>query len=175
LFFSSSRTDGKPFIINENGNRINIEKISQKDSSKKTSLDGGMTINAPNISDVPFDPNEPYTSIKFKTLRTYFPGKDIPNDVRGLNNRNIEIKGYMTPLSALQNMNEFLLTSIPPLNCYCAPPVFINEIIYVKLMDGQTTDFLTGVVIVKGQLKINFDIKDEYSDVIYTIDASSAQ
>jgi hypothetical protein len=32
--------------------------------------------------------------------------------------------------------------------------------------------------IVKGQLKINFDIKDEYSDVIYTIDtidASSAQ
>lgn len=176
LFFSTKRTDGKPFIVNENGNRIDIERLSQKDTSKKSSLDGDTKFNAPeNISDIPFDPNAPYNLIKFKTLRTYIPGKEVPNDVRNLNNKNVEINGFMTPISALQDMNEFLLCSTPPLNCYCAPPVFINEIIYVKMMNGQTTDFLTGVVKVKGQLKINFDIKDEYSDVIYTIDASSVQ
>lgn len=177
LFFSTKRTDGKPFIVNENGERINIERISQKDTSKKTSLDGDAKFNTPTsgFSDMPFDPNAPYNLIKFKTLRTYIPGKDVPNDVRELNNKNVEIRGFMTPISALQGMNEFLLCSTPPLNCYCAPPVFINEIIYVKMMNGQTTDFLTGVVVVKGQLKINFDIKDEYSDVIYTIDASSVQ
>lgn len=175
LFFSTSRTDGKPFIINENGSRIDVTKLSQKDTAKKKTLDGSMTINAPNVSDIPFDPNAPYNLIKFKTLRTYIPGKDIPKEIRDLNNKNVEINGFMTPLSALQDMNEFLLCSTPPLNCYCAPPVFINEIIYVKMMNGQTTDFLTGVVKVKGQLKVNFDIKDEYSDVIYTIDASSVQ
>jgi hypothetical protein len=176
LFFSTKKTDGKPFIVNENGNRIDIERISQKDTSKKSSLDGDAKFNTPTgFSDMPFDPNAPFTLIKFKTLRTYIPGKDVPNDVRDLNNKNVEIRGFMTPLSALQGMNEFLLCSTPPLNCYCAPPVFINEIIYVKLMNGQTTDFLTGVVSVKGQLKVNFDIKDEYSDVIYTIDASSVQ
>ncbi len=71
-------------------------------------------------------------------------------------------------------MDEFLLCSAPPLNCYCAPPIFINEMIYVKLIDKRT-DFKTGAVRIKGQFHVNTDVKDEYSDIIYSIMASDIE
>lgn len=149
------------------------EKQEKGDSTKKknnSSLDGQQNIVRPETGEKNYNRDAPFSKLTFRMMRTYIPGKPCPEDIKKLNNQNIEILGFMTPLNALEDMNEFLLCSAPPLSCYCAPPVFINEIIYVKLID-KTTDFITGAVKIKGQLEINFDIKDEYSDIIYSINA----
>ncbi|HMS65695.1 MAG TPA: DUF3299 domain-containing protein [Ignavibacteria bacterium] len=188
LFFSDSKSGNGNSIFNSKGEKILIMDLSvsgrnssilynQKDSSKNkkdNSLDGDQKISTPEIQSKAFDPNAPFTKLTFRMLRTYIPGKTLPEDLKKLDDENVEILGFMTPLNALQDMDEFLLSSAPPLNCYCAPPVFINEIIYVKLINKKT-DFKTGAVRVKGQFQINTDIKDEYSDIIYSISGSDIE
>ena len=182
-FFSSNNSDGKSYVYGTDGKKIEVSSISamresKKDSTKKNSkgsLDGTQQLNTPSgSSDKPFNPNEPFSRITFRQLRTYVPGNDVPPDVRDLDGKNIEILGFMTPLNSLDNIEEFLLCSAPPLSCYCAPPIFINEIIYVKLQNIKT-DFKTGAIKVKGQMHVNMNIKDEYSDVIYTLDGVSLE
>jgi hypothetical protein len=179
LLFSNSDSKDKTYIFNTVGNKIDIKQINfspeksyLKDSTvQRGTLDGDQTVPSPKISEKPFDPNAPFTKLTFRMLRTYIPGKTLPEDIKNLNENNVEILGFMTPLNALENMDEFLLCSAPPLSCYCAPPIFINEIIYVRLI-SKRTDFKTGAVKVKGQFHVNTDVKDEYSDIIYTINAS---
>lgn len=178
LLFSNSRLDGNAAVYNIHGERKELTEINYKPAGKfgkdtlksKGSLDGDQKIISPDLSGKPFDPNAPFTKLTFRMLRTYIPGKALPEDLKKLNGTNVEILGFMVPLVALENMDEFLLTSAPPLSCYCAPPVFINEIIYVKLMNSKT-DFKTGAIKIRGQFSINLDIKDEYSDIIYSISA----
>jgi hypothetical protein len=182
LLFASYKPEEGKYIYKTNGEKIEVKQInfspsdkSKKDSTvKKGSLDGDQNIPLPNTSAKPFDPNLPFTKLTFRMLRTFIPGKALPEDLENLNGNNVEILGFMTPLNALENMDEFLLCSAPPLNCYCAPPVFINEIIYVKLMDKKT-DFKTGAIRIKGQFHVNTDVTDEYSDIIYSINASDIQ
>lgn len=179
LMFSNSNSKDKTYIYNTNGQKIDVRQLNfspgnnlLKDSTvKRGSLDGDQTVPAPKMSAKQFDPNAPFTKLTFRMLRTYIPGKSLPEDIKTLNENNVEILGFMTPLNALENMDEFLLCSAPPLSCYCAPPIFINEIVYVKLINKRT-DFKTGAVKVKGQFHVNTDVKDEYSDIIYTINAS---
>ncbi|CAN5450527.1 hypothetical protein BH10BAC5_BH10BAC5_15530 [soil metagenome] len=181
-FFSTNNTDGKSYVYGADGKKIEVNDLSaiksSKDSTKKSkgSLDGTQQINAPKSgsSDKPFNPNEPFNKITFRQLRTYVPGQVIPQDVKDLDGKNVAILGFMTPLNSLDNIEEFLLCSAPPLSCYCAPPIFINEIIYVKLQNIKS-DFKTGAILVKGQLHVNMNIKDEYSDVIYTLDGVSME
>ncbi len=178
FLFSNSFYNGYAAGYNNPGERKELTEInynpadnSGKDTLKnKGSLDGDQKITAPDLNNKPFDPDAPFTKLTFRMLRTYIPGKTLPEDLKKLNGSNVEILGFMVPLVALENMDEFLFASAPPLSCYCAPPVFINEIIYVKLRDSKT-DFKTGAVKVRGQFSINLDIKDEYSDIIYTISA----
>lgn len=178
LLFSNFRHDGIAADYNIDGERKDIAEIYYNHADKfgkdtlknKGSLDGDQKIISPDLSGKPFDPNAPFTKLTFRMLRTYIPGKTLPEDLKKLNGTNVEILGFMVPLVALENMDEFLLTSAPPLSCYCAPPVFINEIIYVKLMNSKT-DFKTGAIKIRGQFSINLDIKDEYSDIIYSISA----
>lgn len=179
LLFSNSDSKDKTYVYNTNGKKIDIKQVNfspessnVKDSSvKRGSFDGDQTVPVPKMNVKPFDPNAPFTKLTFRMLRTYIPGKTLPEDIKVLNENNVEILGFMTPLNALENMDEFLLCSAPPLSCYCAPPIFINEIIYVKLINKRT-DFKTGAIKVKGQFHVNTDVKDEYSDIIYTINAS---
>lgn len=174
--FSNKDTSGKNYVYNTKGEKIELSKINfsgKSDSSKKGSLDGSQQINTPKTDFTPIDTSKPFNKLTFRVLRTYIPGQPIPQDIKNLEGKNVEILGFMTPLNALEKMDEFLLCSQPPLSCYCAPPIFINEIIYVKLVNGVKTDFLTGAVSVKGRIKINMDAKDEYSDIIYTIEGVS--
>lgn len=175
-FFSNKDTSGKNFVYNTKGEKVELSKINfsgKSDSSKKGSLDGSQQINTPKTDFTPIDTSKPFNRLTFRVLRTYVPGQPVPKDIKELDGKNVEILGFMTPLNALEKMDEFLLCSQPPLSCYCAPPIFINEIIYVKLENGVKTDYLTGAVTVKGRIKINMDAKDEYSDIIYTIEGVS--
>ncbi len=180
--FANTKSKSESFVLTPDGEYINTSELvsnakKNQDSTKKspgdkTTLDGEKTINTPENFSAPVDTTLPFNKLTFRTLRTYIPGKEIPQEIKDLNGKNVEINGFMTPLTALQDMDEFLLCSAPPLSCYCAPPIFINEIIYVKLKNNLKTDYKTGVVNIKGRLDVNFDIKDEYSDVVYTIDAT---
>lgn len=182
LLFSNSNSKDKSYIYNTNGQKIDVRQVNfsagndfLKDSTvKRGSFDGDQTVPAPKMSAKPFDPNAPFSKLTFRMLRTYIPGKALPEDIKALNENNVEILGFMTPLNALENMDEFLLCSAPPLSCYCAPPIFINEIIYVRLINKRT-DFKTGAVRIRGQFHVNTDVKDEYSDIIYTINASDIE
>jgi len=182
LLFSNSNSKDKTYIYNTNGQKIDVRQVNFSagndliiDSTvKRGSFDGDQTVPAPKMSAKPFDPNAPFSKLTFRMLRTYIPGKALPEEIKALNENNVEILGFMTPLNALENMDEFLLCSAPPLSCYCAPPIFINEIIYVKLINKRT-DFKTGAVRIRGQFHVNTDVKDEYSDIIYTINASDIE
>ena len=149
-------------------------QIDSAKLKKNNSLDGNQTIFNPEFEVKLFDRDSPFNKLTFKMLSTYIPGKPVPEELKKLNEKNVEILGFMTPLNAMENMNVFLLCSEPPLNCYCAPPVSTNEMIYVKLIDSKT-DFMTGAVRVKGQLNIKSEISNEYSDIIYTISASEVK
>ncbi len=174
--FSNKDTSGKSFVYNTKGEKVELSKINftgARDTTKKGSLDGTQQINTPKTDFIPVDTSQPFNKITFRQLRTYVPGKEVPKEIKEMEGKNVNIIGFMTPLNALENMDEFLLCSAPPLSCYCAPPIFINEIIYVKLTNGVKTDFKTGVVNIKGRFKVNLDVKDEYSDIIYSIDGVS--
>jgi hypothetical protein len=139
--FSNFRHDGNAAVYNIDGERKDIAEInynhtdkSGKDTIKnKGSLDGDQKIISPDLSGKPFDPNAPFTKLTFRMLRTYIPGKALPEDLKKLNGTNVEILGFMVPLVALENK--------------------------------------TGAIKIRGQFSINLDIKDEYSDVIYSISA----
>jgi hypothetical protein len=176
--FSNKDTSGKSFVYNTKGEKVELSKINftaNRDTTKKGSLDGDQKLNTPVGEFIPVDTTRPFNKITFRQLRTYVPGKEVPKEIKDMEGKNVNIIGFMTPLNALENMDEFLLCSAPPLSCYCAPPIFINEIIYVKLTNGVKTDFKTGVVNIKGRFKVNLDVKDEYSDIIYSIDGVSIE
>ena len=115
-----------------------------------------------------------YQKVSFQQLKRYKPGRPVPPEVAALNGKNIEVLGFMAALTQLDGIGEFVLASSPPLNCYCAPPLFINEVIAVK-MNRKTTRYKAGVVKVRGRLIVNTNIKDEFNDVMYTLKAEGVE
>jgi hypothetical protein len=115
-----------------------------------------------------------YQPVSFKQLKRYLPGQPVPTEIAALNGKNVEVLGFMAALTQFEDIDEFVLSSAPPLNCFCAPPLFINEVISVK-MNRKAVSYKAGVVKVKGKLIINTKIKDEFTDVMYTLKADGIE
>ncbi len=111
-----------------------------------------------------------YQRVAFKVLRLYNPGQKPPKEVSELHGKKVEILGFMSALTQLDEIDEFLLASSPPMNCYCHPPLRVNEIVLVHMNKGKTADYKAGVVKVRGTLKVNTNVQDEFADVMYTIE-----
>ena len=111
-----------------------------------------------------------YQRVAFKTLRLYNPGQKPPKEVAELHGKKVEILGFMSALTQLDEIDEFLLASSPPMNCFCHPPLRVNEIVLVHMNRGKTADYKPGVVKVRGTLKVNTNVQDEFADVMYTIE-----
>lgn len=111
-----------------------------------------------------------YQRVPFKVLRQYEPGRKIPDDIRNLHGKKVEVLGFMSALTQLEDIDEFLLASSPPMNCYCHPPLRINEMIVVHMKRGKTTEYKAGVVKIRGTLKVNTNVEDEFADVMYTVE-----
>ena len=116
-----------------------------------------------------------YQRVSFQVLKRYKPGKRVPQEVEMLNGKNVEVLGFMAALTQLEDIDEFVLSSAPPLNCYCAPPLFINEVISVKMSGRKRVSYKGGVVKVKGRLVVNTEIRDEFTDVMYTLRADAVE
>lgn len=111
-----------------------------------------------------------YQRVAFKTLRLYTPGAKVPERVQALDGQYVEILGFMSALTQLEDINEFVLASSPPMNCFCHPPLRINEMILVHMKKGLSTEFKPGVVKVRGRLTVNAKVADEFADVMYTVE-----
>jgi hypothetical protein len=116
-----------------------------------------------------------YERISFRMLRVYIPGTEPPESVKELDGKRIEILGFMSSLTQLDDIDEFVLASAPPMNCFCHPPGSVNSMIYVVMNDGKTTEYRSGVMKVRGTLRVNFDVQDEFSDVMYTIECDEVK
>lgn len=119
--------------------------------------------------------NTSYQRVSFQVLKRYKPGRQVPAEVEALNGKTVEVLGFMAALTHLEDFKDFILASAPPLNCYCAPPLFINEVIQVKMSGNKKIDYIGGVVKVKGRLIVNTNIRDEFTDVMYTIRADAVE
>jgi hypothetical protein len=116
--------------------------------------------------------NNAYKRISFRTLRLYSPESPPPKDVRELDGQKIEIMGFMAALMQLEDIDEFVLGSSPPMNCFCHPPGGVNELVLVEMRAGKRLPrYLSGVVSVRGTLKVNMRItpSNQYSEIMYSI------
>ncbi len=110
-----------------------------------------------------------YEILSFRTLRLYLPGKKPPAEVIAWNGKNVEIMGFMSALTQLEDITEFVLASSPPMNCFCHPPLRVNEVIFVQMNKGKKTDYKGGVVKIRGRLEVNTNVQDEFADIMYTV------
>lgn len=111
-----------------------------------------------------------YQQLSFRTLRAYLPGKKPPQEVMELNGKSVEIMGFMAALTQLEEIDEFVLSSSPPMNCFCHPPLRVNEVIFVQMKKGKKTDYKGGVVRIRGKLTVNTNVTDEFADIMYTVE-----
>ncbi len=115
-------------------------------------------------------PKSDYKRISFRTLRLYIPGRTPPSKVQKLNNKKVELLGFLAATNSLEDMEEFVLSATPPLNCYCHPAMRNNETIMVHMNGGKKIDYRSGIVKVRGTLRVATDVKSEYDDVMYTLE-----
>jgi hypothetical protein len=111
-----------------------------------------------------------YQQLSFRTLRTYLPGKKPPQEVMEMNGKSVEIMGFMAALTQLEEIDEFVLSSSPPMNCFCHPPLRVNEVIFVQMKKGKKTEYKGGVVRIRGKLVVNTNVTDEFADIMYTVE-----
>lgn len=114
-----------------------------------------------------------YTRLTFDTLKswTYIEGKTpLPNFIKKLDGKNVEMIGFMMPLSEVKNITQFLL--MPSLwgCCYGQPPA-VNHIVVVKMPPGQTTKFFNDVIRVRGTFNVGETKQDGYLVSLYVLTA----
>ena len=121
-----------------------------------------------------FNQSDPrYTRLGFDTLKswTYIEGKTpIPGFIKKLDGKNIEMIGFMMPLSEVKDITEFLL--VPSLwgCCYGQPPA-VNHIVVVKMPKGQTAKFFNDVIRVRGRFNVGETKEDGYLVSLYVLTA----
>ena len=119
------------------------------------------------------DADPRYQKLEFDTLKswTYIEGKTpIPPFIKALDKKNVEMVGFMMPLTEVKNITQFLL--VPSLwgCCYGQPPA-VNHIVVVKMPPGQTTKFYDDVIRIRGQFDVGETKQDGYLVSLYVLTA----
>jgi hypothetical protein len=119
------------------------------------------------------DADPRYKKLEFDTLKswTYVEGKTpIPPFIKALDKKNVEMVGFMMPLTEVKNITQFLL--VPSLwgCCYGQPPA-VNHIVVVKMPPGQTTKFYDDVIRIRGQFDVGETKQDGYLVSLYVLTA----
>lgn len=114
---------------------------------------------------------EGYRKLTFDTLKswTYVEGKTpIPQFIKDLDGRNVEMIGFMMPLTQVENITEFLL--VPALwgCCYGEPPA-VNHIVLIKMPKGHTSKFYNDVIRVRGLFHVGEIREDGELVSLYTL------
>ena len=114
-----------------------------------------------------------FTRLTFDTLKswTYIEGKTpLPDFIKKLNGKDVEMIGFMMPLSEVKNITEFLL--VPSLwGCCYGQPLAVNHIVVVKMPQGQTAKFFNDVIRVRGRFSVGETKQDGYLVSLYVLTA----
>ena len=101
-------------------------------------------------------------------------GGEVPEDVLALNGGTIRLSGYMLPLSQSQYMTEFAL--VPTLfNCCFGQPPGVQHVVTAHLPKGKGVEYTIYEVSVEGTIKVDVRRKDEYTESIFEMDATSVK
>jgi hypothetical protein len=146
------------------------QQLMQRKMAKLNMVQNAMA-SAPAAA-VAADPaDSKYSRLQFDTLKswTYIEGKTpIPDFIQKLNGQNIEMVGFMMPLSEVKNITEFIL--VPSLwgCCYGQPPA-VNHVVVVRMPPGQTTKFFNDVIRVRGKFAVGETKQDGYTVSLYVL------
>jgi hypothetical protein len=126
-----------------------------------------------NGAPTPADVDPRYKKLEFDTLKswTYVEGKTpIPAFIKALDKKDVEMVGFMMPLTEVKNITQFLL--VPSLwgCCYGQPPA-VNHIVVVRMPPGQTTKFYDDVIRIRGQFNVGETKQDGYLVSLYVLTA----
>jgi len=93
--------------------------------------------------------------LAFQTLGAfdYTEKMKLPADVSGWNGRYVKATGFINPLSQTRDITTFLLVKDRASCCYGKMPQ-MNHYISIKLKPGQTTNYSTDPVTIRGVIKI---------------------
>jgi hypothetical protein len=115
-----------------------------------------------------------YSKLTFETLKswTYVAGKTpFPPHIKALDGQNVEMLGFMMPLTEIQNIKEFVLMPTLFGCCYGQPPA-PNHMVMVKLPAGRTTKFCSNPVRVRGEFHVGETRQDGYLISLYVLSAN---
>jgi hypothetical protein len=103
----------------------------------------------------------------------YQEGMKLPKEVTELDEKLVEIRGFMQRESPGSDpVNTFLLINDA---CGCNGTPKLNEIVFCTLPDGVTTDIKPGVVTVTGKLYVGEEKEDDVVIMIYQLDADTVK
>jgi hypothetical protein len=103
----------------------------------------------------------------------YQEGMKLPKEVTELDEKLVEIRGFMQRESpGSEPVNTFLLINDA---CGCNGTPKLNEIVFCTLPDGVTTDIKPGVVTVTGKLYVGEEKEDGVVIMIYQLDADTVK
>jgi hypothetical protein len=103
----------------------------------------------------------------------YQEGMKLPKEVTELDEKLVEIRGFMQRESpGSEPVNSFLLINDA---CGCNGTPKLNEIVFCTLPDGVTTDIKPGVVTVTGKLYVGEEKEDDVVIMIYQLDADTVK
>jgi len=117
--------------------------------------------------------------ITFNDLREYrFSRKasnPIPEKLKALQGKEVNIAGYMIPMSEALDVTEFMLVQMPFFGCCYSVPPEPNETVMVKMQKGKSTPYVYSPIRVTGIFKIQETKIDGFVVSVYEIEASQVK
>lgn len=115
--------------------------------------------------------------LTFNDLREYRYSKrdryPIPEKLKALRGQEVNIAGYMIPMSEALDVTEFMLVQIPFFGCCYSIPPEPNETVMVKMAKGKKTEYVYTPIRVTGKFDIQETKIDGFVVSLYQIEATS--
>lgn len=127
----------------------------------------------------PFVQSDIPVRITFNDLREYRfsrrASNPIPEKLKALQGKEVNIAGYMIPMSEALDVTEFMLVQIPFFGCCYSVPPEPNETVMVKMQKGKSTPYVYAPIRVTGTFKIQETKIDGFVVSVYEIEASQVK
>ena len=115
--------------------------------------------------------------LTFNDLREYRYSKrdryPLPEKLKALKGQDVNIAGYMIPMSEALDVTEFMLVQIPFFGCCYSVPPEPNETVMVKMAKGKKTEYVYTPIRVTGKFDIQETKIDGFVVSLYQIEATS--
>lgn len=148
-----------------------------------TSLLGqGLSTNRQQFASLTTDTGETvkkgkYTRLSFDTLGnwTFIEGQTpVPEEVKKFNEQDVELSGFMMPLTQSEKITEFLMIQALWNCCYGKSPA-VNHVVMVKMKGGQSVKYYPEPIRVRGKFNVGETKQDGYLVSLYRLDADEIQ